>query len=148
MKTQNQTSKAINSSLWIAQSVLAVIFFLTGSMKLTLPIEKISEILPWAANAPEELIRFIGLSELLGAAGLILPAALSIKPFLTPLAAACLAIVMLAAAAFHFLRGEFSHIAVPVTMFLMSVFIVRGRTRMFSQEDTRPQIARVRTVSQ
>jgi len=44
--------------------------------------------LPWVANAPEALVRFIGISELLGAAGLILPAALRIKPYLTPLAAA------------------------------------------------------------
>lgn len=65
MKTQQQPSKAINATLWIAQSFLAAIFLLTGGMKLLMPIEKIAEMLPWVADAPAVLVRFIGLSEVL-----------------------------------------------------------------------------------
>jgi uncharacterized membrane protein len=129
MNTQQQTSKALNVSLWIAQSLLAVLFFATGIMKSLMPIEKIAEMLPWVANAPEALVRFIGISEVLGALGLILPAALRIRPYLTALAAGGVAIVMVLAAAFHLLQGEVSHIVAPVVVFLMAGFIFWGRTK-------------------
>lgn len=126
---QQQSSKAIHVSLWIAQSLLAVIFFMTGLMKLAMPIEKIAEMLPWVANAPAALVRLIGISEILGAAGLILPAALRIRPYLTPLAAAGLAIVMVLSTAFHLIRGEVAHTVVPIVIFFIAVFIAWGRTK-------------------
>jgi len=129
MNTRQQASKAIHVSLWIAQSLLAVLFFATGIIKSLAPIEKIAEVLPWVANAPEAFVRFIGVSEVLGALGLILPAALRVRPYLTALAAAGLAIVMVLAAAFHLLQGEVSHIIAPVVIFLMAGFIFWGRTK-------------------
>lgn len=81
------------------------------------------------ANAPEAFVRFIGVSEVLGALGLILPAALRVRPYLTVLAAAGLAIVMVLAAAFHLFQGEVSHIIAPVVVFLMAGFIFWGRTK-------------------
>lgn len=129
MNTQQQSSKALHVSLWIAQSLLAAIFFITGVMKFAMPIEKIAEILPWVANAPAALVRFIGISEILGAAGLILPAALRIRPYLTPMAAAGLATVMVLSTAFHLFRGEVAHVVVPVVIFLIAVFIAWGRTK-------------------
>lgn len=129
MNTQQQSSNALHVSLWIAQTLLAVIFFITGLMNLAMSIEKIAEMLPWVANAPVALVRFIGISELLGAAGLILPAALRIRPYLTPLAAVGLAIVMVLATAFHLFRGEMAHLGAPVVIFLLAVFIAWGRTK-------------------
>jgi putative oxidoreductase len=126
---KQQPSKAINAWLWIAQSFLAAIFLLTGGMKLAMPMEKIAEMLPWVANAPAVLVRFIGLSEVLGAAGLILPAALRIKPQLTTLAAAGVAIVMVLATAFHLLQGELAHAVAPIVMFIIALFIAWGRTK-------------------
>ncbi len=102
---------------------------MTGLMKLAMPIEKIAEMLPWVANAPAALVRLIGISEILGAAGLILPAALRIRPYLTPLAAAGLAIVMVLSTAFHLIRGEVAHTVVPIVIFFIAVFIAWGRTK-------------------
>lgn len=126
---QQQSSKAMHITLWIAQSLLAVLFFMTGVIKLAMPIEKIAEMLPWVANAPAALVRFIGISELLGAVGLVLPAALRIIPYLTPLAAVGVAIVMVLATAFHLFRGEVAHILVPIVVFFIAVFIAWGRTK-------------------
>jgi hypothetical protein len=130
MSTQQHSTKAINTWLWVAQSFLAIIFLLTGGMKLAMPIEHIAEKLPWVANAPELLVRFIGLSEVLGAAGLILPAALRIKPHLTTFAAAGVAIVMVLATGFHLFQGEFAHAMLPTVMLILALFVVRGRMKV------------------
>jgi hypothetical protein len=76
---------------------------------------------------PEAFVRFIGLSELLGGLGLILPAALRIKPVLTPWAAVGLAVVMVLASGFHVSRGESSVIGMNFILAAVAVFIAWGR---------------------
>ena len=127
MKTQQKPSKALNISLWVLQFLLAAMFLMVGIMKLSQPIEKLSESLPWAAQVPEALVRFIGLSELLGAIGLILPALLRIKPILTPVAAIGIAIVMVLATFFHISRGETGAIGMNIILILIAAFIAWGR---------------------
>jgi len=113
--------------LWIAQVILAIMFFMAGAMKATQPIERLATQLPWATQVPAALVRFIGISELLGAIGATLPALLRIKPILTPLAASGLALIMLFASFFHLLRGEV--FALPMTIILGSIalFVAWGR---------------------
>jgi hypothetical protein len=82
-----------NRGLWIVQGVLAALFLFAGGMKLITPIEVLSMMSPF----PGEFIRFIGICEVLGAVGLILPYALRILPGLTALAAAGLVVIMLGA---------------------------------------------------
>lgn len=93
MKQQQQRSKALHITLWIAQVILAAMFLMSGFMKLSQPIDQLSKMLPWAAQVPEALVRFIGVAEILGAVGLILPSLLRIQPKLTPIAAVGLALV-------------------------------------------------------
>jgi uncharacterized membrane protein YphA (DoxX/SURF4 family) len=101
---------------WILQGILALLFVLVGAMKLLTPIEQLAASLPWAAQVPAILVRFIGLAELLGGLGVILPSLLRIKPVLAPVAAAGLAVVMVLAAAFHLSRGESSMIGVNLIL--------------------------------
>lgn len=127
--TSQQPSKALHISLWVAQVLLAALFLMAGANKLFQSIEELSKMLPWAAEMPEALVRFIGISEVLGGLGLLLPAALRIMPGLTSVAAGGLALVMALASAFHVSRGEASVIPMNIVFMAIAVFIVWGRTK-------------------
>ena len=86
----------------------------------------------WVEDFGQGTIRFIGVMELLGAFGLIVPAALDIAPVLTPLAASGLAIVMVLAAGVHFRRSEPSNIAVNAVLFVLAVVVAWGRFGRYS----------------
>ncbi|SEQ93787.1 DoxX family protein [Neolewinella agarilytica] len=128
MSVQNN-NKAINIGLWIAQALLGLMFLMAGSMKTFQPVEALVEALPWVANTPVALVKFIGISELLGGLGLLLPSILRIKPFLTVWAAYGLVVVMVLAAAFHASRGEFSAIGMNVVLIGLAAFIAWGRSK-------------------
>ena len=129
MKTVQQPSKALNITLWIAQVLLAAMFLMSGLMKVSQPIEKLSESLAWTAQVPELLVRFIGVAEVLGALGLILPSLLRIKPRLTVTAALGLALVMIFAAVFHISRGENGAIGMNIILIAIALFIAWGRSK-------------------
>ncbi|MGA3014442.1 MAG: DoxX family protein [Bacteroidales bacterium] len=126
METTNQ-SKTLNIILWIAQVILAGMFIMAGFMKTTMPIEQLSVSLPWAKDVPAWLVRIIGISEFLGALGLILPSLLRIKPILTPLAALGIIAIMAMAAVFHITRTEISGVVFTFILALVAVFIGWGR---------------------
>ncbi len=129
MTTQHTSSKALHITLWIAQVLLAGMFIMSGFMKVSQPIDQLSQMLPWASQVPQALVRFIGISEVLGGIGLILPALLGIKPHLTAWAALGLVAVMIFAAIFHATRGEFSAINTNIVLALVALFIAWGRTK-------------------
>jgi putative oxidoreductase len=120
----------MNLLLWLVQVLLAVAFGMAGFMKATQPIDALVQGgMAWAAQMPVAVVRFIGVSELLGAIGLILPAATGIKPSLTPLAALGLLTIMILAMAFHVSRAEPG--ALPINMMLggLAAFVAWGRTK-------------------
>jgi uncharacterized membrane protein len=117
----------MNVVLWIVQAILAVAFVLAGVMKSTQPKEKLQPNLPWVEDFSLGTVRLIGVAELLGGLGLILPAALDIAPILTPIAASCLALVMVLAAITHIRRKEPSGVAINAVLFLLSAFVAWGR---------------------
>jgi putative oxidoreductase len=125
--TQTKRPKALHITLWILQVLLAGMFLMAGVMKLTQPIETLSQTLPWAAQMPEALVRFIGAAEVLGAVGLILPSLLRIQPKLTPIAAVGLALLQLFALAFHISRGETAVIGMNFILIVIAAFIAWGR---------------------
>ncbi|HKZ38009.1 MAG TPA: DoxX family protein [Chryseolinea sp.] len=125
--TQAARPRALHITLWIAQAIVASMFLMAGFMKTFTPIEDLSVIMPWAKDS-QVLIRFIGISELLGGLGLIFPAALRIAPRLTVLAAWGLALIMVLALLFHFNRGEMSALPTNIVLGLLSVFIAWGRS--------------------
>src|SRR3989339_1309178 len=97
-------------ALWIVQGLLALIFLFAGGMKLVLPLEELTGPMP----LPGLFMRFIGVAEVLGAIGLILPGLLRIRPGLAPLAAAGLVIIMIGATVTTLAGGD-------VAMALISV---------------------------
>ena len=129
-KSKANPRKGLSVALWISQILLAVMFGMAGFMKATQPIDQLSAMLPFVAQMPEGLVRFIGASELAGAVGLILPAALRILPVLTPLAASGLVVVMVLAAGFHISRGEFSNVPVNFILGSLAAFVAWGRLKM------------------
>ena len=87
------SSKVLPVGLWIAQGLLAAVFLMSGFMKVSAPVDTLQAQMPWVAGSLGGLVRFIGVAELLGAIGVVLPALTRIKPMLTPLAASGLAVV-------------------------------------------------------
>ena len=116
----------MNLVLWTLQGLMALLFLPDGIMKLR-PLEEVSKRFPWVNDVPAWFVRFIGIAEILGALGLILPAFTGILPWLTVAAAVGLAIVMLSAGVFHAWRREFSSIGITVLLLALTVVIVVGR---------------------
>ena len=127
MTNQKTTSKAVNISLWIAQAILAIMFIMAGVMKSTQPIEQLGTSLPWVNDVSSGLVRFIGISELLGGIGLLLPALLRIKPMLTPLAALGIFTIMVFAFVYHITKGEYEALGFNVILAAIAFFIAWGR---------------------
>jgi uncharacterized membrane protein YphA (DoxX/SURF4 family) len=117
----------VETGLWIVQVLLAAIFLVTGTTKLTQPREKMAAgPMRWAADVTDRQFRTIGLLEVLGALGLILPAALGIAPLLTPLAAVGLVLTMIGAIHVHVRHGETNRLAVPIVVLALALFVAIG----------------------
>ena len=129
MKDQLTRPKALHIILWTAQIILGGMFIMAGVMKSSQPIIDLSKSVPWTANVPLALVRFIGVSELLGGIGLILPALFRIKPILTPVAAIGILIIMVFAMLYHIINGETNVIGINVAFALLAAFIAWGRMK-------------------
>ena len=125
-KHTTQSNKIWNIGLWIGQLLLAAMFLMVGFMKTFTPLSELSKIMPMAAEMPW-FTRFVGVSELAGGLGLLLPAALRIKPILTAWAAAALALVMVLAFLYHLQRGEYAALGTNVTLALIAGVVAWGR---------------------
>jgi uncharacterized membrane protein YphA (DoxX/SURF4 family) len=123
----SSSSRGLTIGLWVAQVLLALVFLMAGGTKLTLPMEALSEQMPWVSGAMGGAVRFIGIAEVLGALGLILPAATRIVPRLTGLAALGLTTVMVLAAILHLSRGEAPMVVVNAALGGLGAFIAWGR---------------------
>ena len=117
----------MKTALWIAQGALALAFLAAGIMKLTMPLADLNDSMAWTADVPGTLVRLIGIAELFGALGLVLPSITRIRPRLTPLAAAALALVMGLATILHAARGEFSMLPATLVLGAGLAFVAWGR---------------------
>src|SRR5579872_5487762 len=117
----------MNIVLWIVQILLALAFLMAGSMKASQPIEKLRKNMAWTAHTSPGIVRLIGMLEVLGALGLILPAVTGILPWLTPVAAIGLVLTMIGAMIVHIRLGEGSHIAPNIVLLLLAALVVVGR---------------------
>jgi len=120
----------MNIVLWIVQGLLALAFLAAGFMKLATPVDEFAANMAWAVDVPPLLVRFIGLAEVLGAIGLIVPAVTRIRPHLTPMAALGIIAIMVLAAIFHLTRGEGSMVMPNIFMIAMAGFVYYGRTKL------------------
>ena len=123
--------------LWIVQALLTLLFLFTGGIKLVLPLDVLTEQSP----LPGWFVRFIGVAEVLGAIGLILPRLLRIRPGLTPLAACGLVVIMAGAtvlALVGVVPGGLAPVLIPLVVGLLSAFVAYGRWRLTPQSERRP----------
>ncbi|HVU14335.1 MAG TPA: DoxX family protein [Phototrophicaceae bacterium] len=119
----------MNIAIWVIQILLALAFLAAGFMKATQPIDKLQARMEWVESLnPRTLVRVIGTLEVLGALGLILPAVTGILTWLTPLAAAGLALTMIGALLLHASRKDaFSHFATNVILLALALIVIYGR---------------------
>jgi uncharacterized membrane protein YphA (DoxX/SURF4 family) len=117
----------MNVALWIAAALLALAFLAAGITKLSQPKEKLARNMAWVDDFSSGPVKLIGLLEVLGAVGLILPGITGIAPILVPLAATGLAVIMIGAIVVHARRGEKQPIAANVVLLLLAVFVAWGR---------------------
>lgn len=120
-----QHKPILTSALWIIQGLLALLFLFAGSMKLIVPIEMLTAQMP--LPLPGLFLQFIGVAEVAGAIGLILPGLLRIRPILTPLAACGLLIIMVGATVVTLAGGEVVPALLPLVMGLLCAFVAYGR---------------------
>jgi len=129
--------------LWIIQVLLALLFLFAGGTKLVIPPEVLAKMgSPNQIPLPGWFIRFVGVVEVLGALGLILPGLLRIKPWLTPLAAAGLVVIMIGATALTIAADGVAAGVVPLVVGLLAAFVAYGRWRLAPHPARREMIRR------
>ncbi|MEU6726677.1 DoxX family protein [Nonomuraea wenchangensis] len=125
------TRVTLNGVLWSLQALFGFFFAGSGFGKVLLYDPALYAAAPravaWYAAVPQSLIVFIGICEVLGGVGLILPAMAKVKPMLTPLAAAGLTLTMILAAGFHIVRGEYALVPANLLLGGAAALITAGR---------------------
>lgn len=121
---------SLNTWLWVAQILLALLFGWAGYMKTFRPIASLAPMMGWAPSMPR-LTRFIGVMEILGALGMLLPIPTNILPWLTPLAAIGFVVIQVLAMGVHLRRGEAKVLPMNVVILALSLFVVWGRFGLF-----------------
>lgn len=118
----------MNVFLWIMQGVVALAFAAFGvTHAFRIEEARSRPRMAWMNDIPRGLWTFIGVAEILGAIGLILPAITGIWPWLTPLAALGLGVIMLLAAGFHATRREYQIIVPNVVLLALTAVVAYGR---------------------
>lgn len=117
----------MNVVTWILQIALGLAFITAGIMHAGQPMDRLVKQLPWVEDFSAGTLKLIGIMELLGGIGVILPAWTGIAPILTPIAATGLAVIMLLAAATHYRRREPQGIAVNIVLLVPAVVVAWSR---------------------
>ena len=129
VSTQRST---FHRTLWVLQILLGFYFVGSGFGKVllydTVRYAQAPQSVAWFAAVPQPLIVFIGVVEVLGGVGLILPAMTRVKPMLTALAGAGLALTMVLATGFHLVRGEYVLVPTTVVLGAVAAFVAVGRS--------------------
>ncbi len=126
-------------ALWIVQGLLTALFLFAGGAKLVLPLDQMAG----PVALPGWFLRFLGVAEVLGALGLILPGLLRIRPGLTPLAAAGLVIIMIGATVVTLVGGMVAVALMNLVVALLAAFVAYGRWRLAPYRDSsRPSVLR------
>ena len=120
--------------LWTIQVLLGLLFVFAGSMKFIMTVEEMTKDIAM----PGWFLHFIGVAEVLGGLGLVLPGLLRIRPGLTPLAAAGLTIIMVGATVISFIAGGATMALAPLVVGLLTAFVAYGRWRLAPLRGSRP----------
>ena len=122
----DRSGRKLNVLLWVLQILLAMLFTFSGVMKFIMPVEEMTK----QISLPGWFLHFIGVAEILGAIGLVLPGVLRIRAGLTPLAAAALVVIMIGATAVNLKTGQRGAALTTVVVGLLLVFPAYNRWRM------------------
>ena len=122
----DRSGRKLNVLLWVLQVLLAMLFTFSGVMKFVMPVEEMTK----QITLPGWFLHFIGVAEILGAIGLVLPGILRIRTGLTPLAAAALAVIMIGATAVNLKIGQRGAALTTVVVGLLLVFVAYNRRRL------------------
>lgn len=115
----------MNLALWIVQGLVAFAMVAAGAFKVATPRLKLSEKMVWAKTWSDTNVKLLGLAEVLGGVGLIVPGLTGILPVLTPVAAICLAILMGGAVKTHL---DLKEPAAPAAILgALAIFVAVGR---------------------
>ena len=117
----------MNIALWLLQVPLAIAFGMSGTIKIHQPWHKLAAQEGWIEDFAPATVKAIGVLEVLGAIGLILPRLTGILPWLTPLAALGLALTMLGAMATHLRRNEYPMLVPNLVLLVLSAVVAYGR---------------------
>ena len=120
MSTQRSNTR---TTLWIVQSVLAALFLFAGGVKLAMPLSQLAHVSP----LPGTFLKFIGVCEVLGALGLILPGLFRVRVGLTPLAAAGLVVIMLGAVVVTVQTQGVASAVFPLAVGVLASIVAVGR---------------------
>ena len=114
--------------VWVASALLALAYGMAGVMKAFRPIPDLAKMMVWPGDVPVPMVRFVGVVEIAGALGVILPVLTGILSWLTPLAAAGLSLIQIFAIGFHGRRGETAK-SLPINLILLalSLFVLWAR---------------------
>ena len=122
-------NKVMNTLLWSCQGLLALVFGYSGFCKSifseTILVGKKGQ--TGVSGLPLAFIRIIGISELLGMVGIILPWWASIRTILTPITAVCFALIMVVAAPIHYRKKEPGNVAINLILLALAIFTAYGR---------------------
>jgi hypothetical protein len=119
----------VNIALWVVQGLLALVYLFSGGLKVVRPREKLvaSGNFEWMKDSSDISVRAIGLVEVLGALGVVLPWLTGIAPILTPIAAIGLVAVQIGALRVHLVRSERQPLPANVLLLLLAAFVAVGR---------------------
>lgn len=118
--------KPLRVGLWVAQVLIFVAFTLFGCMKLFMPVEQLAAMWVWPGAVPVWFLHLMGLIDVAGGVGVLLPALTRIKPGLTVLTAAGCVLLQISAIVFHSSRGEFQALPLNFILLLLCAFILWG----------------------
>lgn len=119
----------MNVALWILQGLLALTMLGAGAFKVVTPHAELAEKMKWAVTWPPARVKLLGLAQVLGAVGLVVPWATGILPALTPVAAGCLLALMLGAIKTHVELHE--PVAAPALLSALALVVALGRLGVF-----------------
>jgi hypothetical protein len=125
MTVEQNTSKTLNTFLWVAQGLLALALISGCIMKIFLPHQLPY---PWVKDNPN-LVLITGIVDLLGGLGIVLPALIRVQPKLTIFSAYGIIVLMVIASIFHISRGEGRGIGLNIFILLIAVFVAWGRQK-------------------
>lgn len=137
-KRQRRKERNQKLSFWVAQTILAGIFFLSGVLKLLMSTDALAQSDPWIYQAPAWFVNLIGLVEVLAGVGIILPAMLRYRTVWSLRAAYGILALLLLAFVFHVIREEWSILAQILILAALDIYVIWGRLKVDPIRDEMP----------